>query len=505
MAGMGLDPRTPVLVGGGQWSNRVDRGDTAVEPVDLIAEAARRAAADTGAADPGKVLAAIDSVRVVSLLSWRYHDPGRLVAERLGIGDLRQSVYTNAGGNTPQALVNRTSHEIASGALDVALIGGAEAWRTRMSVRAAGGHLDWTVQGDDVMPDVTFGGEFAMDDMVHPLEMARGVVMPVQVYPLFECALRAAAGATHAEWAAHLGRLWSGFSEVAATNPHAWVQEAYTADEVGAVSAENRMIGWPYPKRLNSNNAVEQGAAVLLCSVESAERLGVPRDRWVFPHAGTDGHDTSHVSSRRDLRSSPAIRVAGRRVLELAGAGPDDLAHVDLYSCFPSAVQIGAKEIGIGLDRQLTVTGGLSFAGGPWNDYVTHSIATMAGVLRDHPGELGLVTANGGFVTKHAFGVYSTEPPAAGFRWEHPQDEIDASFTPTPIAPDGTDGPVSIEAATVMHDRDGVPELAIAAVLTEAGERTWATSHDPDVHRAILEAEPVGLPATVTPDGTLHL
>jgi acetyl-CoA C-acetyltransferase len=502
---MALDPRTPILVGGGQWSNRVDRGEPAVEPVDLLAEAARRAAADTGAADPGKLLAAVGSIRVVSLLSWRYRDPGRLVAERLGLGDLRQSVYTNAGGNTPQALVNRTCLDIASGALDVVLIGGAEAWRSRMAVRAAGGRLDWTVQADDVVPDETFGGEFAMDDMVHPLEMARGVVMPVQVYPVFECALRAAAGATHDEWAGHLGRLWSRFSEVAATNPHAWVQEAFGPDEVAAVSPDNRMIGWPYPKRLNSNNAVEQGAALLLTSVEAAERLGVPRDRWVFPHAGTDGHDTAHVSARRDLRSSPAIRVAGRRVLELAGAGADDVAHADFYSCFPSAVQIGAAEVGFGLDRDLTVTGGLSFAGGPWNNYVTHSIASMVGVLREHPGELGLVTANGGFVTKHAFGVYGTEPPAAGFRWEHPQDEIDASFAPVPIAAEDAAGPAIVEAATVMHDRDGAPELAIAAVRTPAGERTWATSRDHGVHQAIVEGEPVGLEASVDADGTLHL
>ena len=232
-------------------------------------------------------------------------------------------------------------------------------------------------------------------------------------------------------------------------------------------SPDNRMIGFPYPKRLNSNNAVEQGAAVLLCSVEAAERLGIPRDRWVFPHAGTDGHDTEHVSTRADLRSSPAIRVAGRRVLDLAGVGVDDIAHVDLYSCFPSAVQVAAAELGLGIDRDLTVTGGLSFAGGPWNNYVTHSIATMLGVLREDPGAVGLVSANGGFITKHAFGVYSTEPPAGGFRWEEPQAEIDASFTPTPVASPDHEGPVTVEGYTVMHDRDGSPELGIAAVRTD--------------------------------------
>ena len=222
------------------------------------------------------------------------------------------------------------------------------------------------------------------------------------------------------------------------------------------------MIGFPYPKRLNSNNAVEQGAAVLLCSVEAAERLGVPRDRWVFPHAGTDAHDTAvRRRARRDLHSSPAIRVAGRRALELAGVGVDDLAHVDLYSCFPSAVQVGGRRARASASTaQLTVTGGLSFAGGPWNNYVTHAIATMARrAARATPATLGLVTANGGFLTKHAFGVYGTEPPAAGFRWEEPAGRGRRRRPPPTRRRRGLRRRRSPSRRyTVMHDRDGAPE-----------------------------------------------
>ena len=499
---MQLDPRTPVLVGGGQWNNRVDEGAAAVEPVDLLAEAARRAAADTGAADPGKVLAAVASVRVVGMLSWRYADPGRLVAERIGAGDVRQTLYTSMGGNTPQALVNATCREILAGDLDLAVIGGAEAWRSRSAIKAAGEKPPWTTQPEGTAPDVQFGNADPLD-MVHPLELQRGVVAPVQVYPMFESALRAEAGATADEWRAHLGRLWSRFSEVAAANPDAWLRQAWTAEEVVAVSPDNRMIGAPYPKRLNSNNAVEQGAAVLLCSVEAAERLGVPRERWVFPWAGTDGYDTGHASTRRDFRSSPAIEVAGRRVLALAGVGADDLAHVDLYSCFPSAVQLGAHGLGLGLDRDLTVTGGLSFAGGPWNNYVTHSIATMAGRLRDDPDAVGLITANGGLVQKHAFGVYAAHPPAAPFRSEQPQGEIDAAAGPPVVAaePDWS-GPGTVEAYTVMHDRDSVPEKGIVAVATAAGTRTWATSTDGPTLRSMLVDQWVGRAVEVAPDAT---
>jgi acetyl-CoA C-acetyltransferase len=498
-----LDPRTPVLVGGGQLSNRVDRGDPVLEPVDLIAEAARRAADDTGAADAGKVLAAVTSVRVVHLLSWHQRDPGRLVAERIGAADLRHTMYTTPGGNTPQALVNRTCLDIARGDVDVAVIGGAEAWRTRTSLKSAGERPQWTVEPEDATPTETFGGDADMRSLVHPLELSRGVVAPIQLYPMFESALRAAAGASHHEWAARLGRLWSRFSEVAASNPHAWIRQPFSAEELTTPAPDNRMIGFPYTKRLNSNNAVEQGAAVLVCSVEAAERLGIPRDRWVFPWSGTDAHDASVVSTRSDMHTSPSMRIAGGRALSLAGVGVDDVAHVDLYSCFPSAVEIAAGELGFSLERRLTITGGLSFAGGPWNNYVSHAIATMLTVLRADPGSVGLVTGNGGFLTKHAFGVYATEPPAQPFRWESPQDEVDAAYTPCAIA-DGYAGEGVVEAYTVMHDRDGAPETGLCAVRTpDGGGRTWGTVRDAGVLAAMESEEFVGRSTSIDADGNL--
>jgi acetyl-CoA C-acetyltransferase len=254
---------------------------------------------------------------------------------------------------------------------------------------------------------------------------------------------------------------------------------------------------------MNSNNADEQGAGVILCSAERATALGVPRDRWVFPHSGTDAHDHYHVSERDDLGTSPAMRVAGRAALALAGVGVDDLAHVDLYSCFPSAVEIAAAELGLPLDRPLTVTGGLSFAGGPWNNYVMHSIATMAGRLRDEPGALGLVTANGGYITKHAFGVYSTEPPADGFRYADPQAEVDA--LPRRVLDEAPDGEVGIETWTAMHDRDGRPETGIVIGLLDDGRRAIGTTTDADVLAALVTEDLAGRRARIRPDGATEL
>ena len=415
---MALDPRTPVLIGAGQVTHRAEGLDDALEPAALMALAVERAAADASLAS----VPAADSVRVVSLWSWRYRDPAHFVAERLGLTP-RETVLTTPGGNSPQSLVNLTAAEIQRGELDLAILAGGEAWRTRTRARRADAVLSWPKLPEGAEPTRVVGSDFTMSS---PAELSRGLALPVQIYPMFETALRAAAGRPIDEHQRAVSELWAGFSEVAAGNPYAWIQEAKSAEEIRTPGPDNRMVGLPYPKYMNSNNDVDQGAALLMCSVERARSLGVPDERWVFIHAGAECHEHPFVSNRWSFAETPAIRAGGRVVLELAGVGIDDVEIIDLYSCFPSAVQLGAASLGLGCDRQLTRTGGLSFAGGPWNSYVMHAIATVMADLRERPGALGLVWANGGFVTKHSFGIYGTDPPAAGFRAASPQDEIDA-------------------------------------------------------------------------------
>jgi acetyl-CoA C-acetyltransferase len=492
---MPVDPRTPVLVGAGQITHRSDGIDDALEPAALMAEAVVRAATDAG-------LAAVpqpDSIRVVNLLSWRYRDPGRFVAERLGL-EPRDTAVTTVGGNSPQSLVNTTADEIRSGRLELAVLTGAEAWRTRSRARRTGTPLPWTPIPDDLPPGRTIGDDFVMSS---PEEIERGIVMPVQMYPVFETAVRAGAGEGVHEHQVKVSELWARFSAVAAANPYAWVQEAKSAAEIRTPGPANRMIGFPYPKYMNSNNDVDQGAALLICSVERARSLGVPEDRWIFPHAGTDCHEHPFVSNRWTLASTPAIAAGGRRVLELAGLGIDDIEIIDLYSCFPSAVQLGAASLGLGLERQLTRTGGLCFAGGPWNNYVMHGIATVMKELRERPGASGLVWANGGYATKHAFGVYGTTPPAAGFRHDHPQAEVDAGPKRKAARPVDAAGPARVEGYTVMFGRDAA-DTAFAACLLADGRRAWGTSTDADLLTAMCEGEWVGREVQLDAAGALH-
>jgi acetyl-CoA C-acetyltransferase len=266
------------------------------------------------------------------------------------------------------------------------------------------------------------------------------------------------------------------------------------------------MISWPYTKLMNSNNMVDQSAALILTSVETATRLHIPTEGWVYPHAGTDAHDTYAISERAELHRSPAIRVAGARALALAGVGIDDVDYVDLYSCFPSAVQVAAAELGLPVDdpdRPLTVTGGLTFAGGPWSNYVSHSIATMAELLTANPGRRGLITANGGYLTKHSFGVYGTEPPPAEFRWEDVQSAVDRE--PTRDAAVEWEGVGTVEAWTTPFDRDGRPEKAFLAVRTPDDRRTLALMSDPASAAATVHDDIGGAKVTIHPDGNATL
>jgi acetyl-CoA C-acetyltransferase len=492
---MPLDPRTPVIVGVGQVTHRAEGLDDAREPVDLMAEAVARAASD---AKLGGVPAA-DVVRVVNLLTWPYRDPAHFLAARLGVSP-RETGYTTPGGNTPQTLVNLTALEIQRGELEVAILAGGEAWRTRQRAQRAGATITWDKLPRDATPGRVLGSDL---EMSAPEEQARGIFMPVQLYPMFESALRGVSGASPDEHLAHIAELWSRFSLVAATNPHAWIQDAKSPVEIRTPGPDNRMIGLPYTKYMNSNNDVDMAAALLICSAEAAQRLDVPEERWVFPHAGTDCREIPFVSHRVGFADAPAVRIGGQTVLELAGIGIDDVDVIDLYSCFPSAVQAGAAALGVGLERQLTRTGGLSFAGGPWNNYVMHAIATVVGDLRERPGAHGLVWGNGGFLTKHSFGVYASTPPASGFRHAQPQDEIDRLPRRELAAPEEASGPAVVEAYTVMHDRDGDPEMAIASCLLRDGRRAWGTSSDAGLARAMCDGEWVGRAITLDHAGAV--
>jgi len=486
----------PVIVGVGQVSQHLP-AENARAPIELLEDAARAAEADAGAL----LLERTDIVAVVHMVSWPYADPGAFLARRLGIAPKTTAVST-VGGNSPQLLVDEMAERIQRGQCDVVLIGGAESmharWRARREPRV---ELMWET-GDDAPCAWVIGDDRpgSSDE-----EMRHGAVAPTMVYPLFETALRADAGRTIEEHQRHVSELWSKFSTVAAGNPNAWSQTEYSPEEIRTVGPDNRMVVFPYVKRMCANIDVDQGAAVILCSYEAAQRAGVADDRMVFLHAAAEAHDHWFVTERESLARAPGLAAAATDALAGAEIGVDDIAHFDIYSCFPSAVEIAQRELGIDGSRPLTVTGGLGFAGGPVNNYPTHGIAQMVHRLRAEPDVYGLTTALGWYVTKHAAGVWSARPPRSEFRRVDPettQARVDAQ--PARVSAGLVDGDVVVEATSVAFDRDGTPTSGIVTAVLPDGRRAIAAGHDIDLLRAFTETPWEGRTVRITNDGSTN-
>jgi acetyl-CoA C-acetyltransferase len=306
-----------------------------------------------------------------------------------------------------------------------------------------------------------------------PREERYGLMVPVTIYPLFENALRARRGLDLDEHRRRMGALMEPFTRVAAANPHAWFPVARSADELTKVTAENRMIAFPYPKYLNAVIETDQAAAVLLASEEAADRLGVPQARRVHWWGGGAAVEAPWFATERPSFShSPSLRTAAAAALAEAGVGASDLEHLDLYSCFPVAVELACEALGIAEDdpRGLTVTGGLPYAGGPGNDYCLHALAALAERVRVRGGA-ALATGNGWYLTKHSATVLGsgTRPERAA---------------PPPAAPPPAAAPVvfaeeaegdgTLETYTVLHDRAGAPERGVAVGRLGDGRRFLA-------------------------------
>lgn len=489
-----MDPRDQevVVIGCGQIVQRDVPPAEALEPVALMERAARAAAEDAGLGPGG--LEGLDAVVAVQVLGWPYASAAHRLAA--GLGALRaHEIDTGVGGNSPQSAVDAMARRIARGEIRTALVAGAEAIRSRRRARKEGVALAWTRDEAPAGPGRERLGEERPG--VSPREERHGMALPSHVYPLFENALRARLGRDLDEHRRKLGALWSRFSEIAAANPHAWFRTVRSAEEIATVTETNRMVAYPYTKYLNAVMEVDQGAAVIVASSSAAQALGVPRDRFVYLWgSGEAAEDPWFVSERPRLDRCPAQAIAIEAALAEAGVEAEALRAFDLYSCFPVAVELACEALGIAEDdpRPLTLTGGLTFGGGPGNAYSLHGIARMVEHLRAHGG-LGLVTALGWFLTKHAAGVYGAEPPPPG-RARAPRPLVREAGPPLAEAPSGAG---VVETYTVVHGRDGAPERGIVLGRDASGCRFVANTPS---DRALLEAvearELVGAPGRLS-------
>jgi acetyl-CoA C-acetyltransferase len=501
-----VDPRTPCLIGVAQRTVRPGEGPSP-EPLDLWEDATRRAAADAhaagGSGSAGRVLAAIDSLQVVYCMAWTYDAPVDRLAGALGI-EPRHRHYSGIGGTTPQVLVQEAAAAILRGEMDLAAITGAEALETKRQAKKASGkawadELGWRHRHPEPPP-------FPFEAPFHPAEVAHDVFQAWLTFPTFDLARRARLGTAPADYARQIGELLAPMSEVAAANPYAWFPRALSAEHLATPTPANRMVGYPYTKQAVSIMDVDMAATVLVASHQKADELGVPQERRVYLHGWCYATDPVYVAEHPDLSSSPAMAAASAEALRCAGATIDEVAHLDLYSCFASSVHLACDALGIDPHdptetRPLTVTGGLPFAGGAGSNYVMHSLATMVDVLRGDPGSLGLVSGVGMHLTKHVYGVYSSAPPPTG-RAIAPdeaaiQARLDHDHPRTPIV-ESHEGPATIATYTVAHGRDGSPEWALVIVDVPGG-RAYGRVEDAGLLTALEAGEWIGRSVDLTP------
>jgi acetyl-CoA C-acetyltransferase len=490
---MVIPDNTPVFIGAGQQTWHT--ADTSRTPVDALCEAGAAAIADV---NNSGLTAAIDTVAMVRFIADATpgtgelfpRNPGKQLAHRLGIIDARFFQGT-IGGNTPQYLVNHFADKLASGEHNVVLLAGAELLATLFSALRSGGDISsWA--GDKEAEPSTIGREREGHTAI---ELAHGLYEPINTYPLFENSLNHHLGRSQEQHTAHIAELSSRMSQVAANNPHAWRQQYLSAEEISTVVQKNRYIGYPYTRAMNPVLEVDMAAAVIMTTAGKARELGIDQSQWIYLRSGADVNDIWYVSERPTLHASPAINLAWEAASTRAGITLDEISCFDIYSCFPSAVQVACNEIGLSPldDRGVTITGGLPFFGGPGNNYSLHAIAEMVASLRKTGTGHGLITANGMYLTKHSLGIYSTEPPAAPWQAVDSgalQQRIDdAPRLSLATDPSGT---ATIETYTVSFGREG-PKRGIVIARNQAGERIVAnTGTDADTLNQLMAQGPIG-------------
>lgn len=497
---MQVDPRTPVIVGVGQFTERIDDPDyRGMSAVDLATAAARAALADTGA-DENTVAKAVELVFALRQFEisgpmpaalGRSNNYPRSVMNRLG-ADPARVVLEPVGGQSPQKLVTEAGNAIVAGEVDVVMIIGSE----------PGSTARYFANRDD-KPDFAEHVEGQLEDRGHQIHsyiddytIQHGLTGAAVQYALLENARRARLGLNVADYRQKMAELFAPMSKVAAKNPFSSSPVERSVDEIITVTADNRMICDPYPRLLVARDTVNQGAASVLMSVDAARRLGVPEDKWVYLHGHSDMIEQP-LLERVDLGAGPAAVLAAQEALRVAGVGVDDIATFDLYSCFPFPVFVICEALGLAPDdpRGLTLTGGLPYFGGPGNSYSLHGIAETVIQMRDQPGKFGFVGANGGIMSKYSVGIYSTTP----VEWRSDRStelKEDIAALPKVDVVKELDGTGTIETYSVRYDwpiRTGI----IIGRLDSDNRRFMATTDDADLVALMSDGDPLGASISV--------
>ena len=455
----------PIIVGAAQFTQRKNTPQP-LDSLSLMVKTGQDAIENTHSK---KIIDFIDAVYMVNISSWSYEDaPGEL-SEKLNITP-KEKIYLPDGGHSPQMLVNRAAKAIASGKHRCVLITGGEAAYSINKLFKGKRPKHWPKKSPSKYLN---GGNWDIPE----IDRKYGLHFPSLTYAIFETALRASSGRTIEEHRKYMGELLERFSKVASKNPLSWTQKLFSADEITTPSPKNRRVVHPYTKRMCANNFVDQAGTIIVASEEIAELLNIDRKYWIYIMGGVDLRNIKEIYQRPRLDSSPAIREGSRIALEQAGLELADIDKFDLYSCFPSIIEIFMKELGIKEEdpRELTVTGGLPYFGTPLSNYSLHAIINTVELIRTDPSLKVMVIANGGYNTKQSIGIYGTKPPAIEWGVQD-VSEIQESILKKslPDIAEKVNGRLTVEGYSIIYDRTGQPKRGVLVGSLENGDRALA-------------------------------
>jgi acetyl-CoA C-acetyltransferase len=473
------------MAGVGEIVDRPTEIAAGLEPLALLEEALKRAEADAGA----RLLGEIQSLDVISFLSWRYRDPEKLLAARIGASPAH-CYYGPVGGETPIKYLHQAAQRIARGECDVAAVCGAEAQSTATKAERAGVKLPWTPLAHDVEAPKRNAA------FQKPMAVKVGVFQPITVYPLYDSATSAHWGQTPREALAESGALWSTYASVAAENPNSWLRKTFSPDQITTPSPDNRLIAWPYTKLMVANPSVNMGGAVILTSLAKARAAGISEDRIVYMLGGASAEEPVDYLVRDQFFESHPQNAVLKAAMDLVGGDGRKFDVIELYSCFPVVPKMARRTLGLGPDVKPTVTGGLTFFGAPLNTYMTHAACAMVRKLRAG-GKLGLLYGQGGFVTKHHALVLSREAPREAMAQDSSvQAEADRHRRKVPEFVTEAGGRGKVEAFTVIYRGNGEIEHGATMLRTEDDRRTLARVPASDTrtlaHLLNMDRTPVG-------------
>ena len=381
-------------------------------------------------------------------------------------------------------MLNELAGDIKRGTCEMALLVGAEATGTAKRARKDGVTLDWGLASD-----TAFDNRLSSFPILSRTEIRHGIISMPLAYSLIENARRMTLQLDGDAYAQQMAALWSDFSAKAETRTHAQFPGFRSSEALQSDDNGNYLLTDIYRRWHVAQDAVDLGGAVILTSAGKARELGVPQDKWVWLAGAAEAAEPP-LSERAVIHRSAALDFAIPAALDQAGIAVADLGPVDIYSCFPCAV-FAAVDSMQDVTRTLgdyTLTGGLSFFGGPGNGYGMYNIAAMVDALRHDGSKPALVTANGGVMSKQAVGIYTaTQPPIT---WS---GDVAKGYAATPLAlDDAPQGKARVLSFVRPAGKDGFGPATLL-LETEGGARAIAMMDGPvdaDLSNAVVHVTP---------------